>query len=407
MKIVLLSDDFPPNSFGGAGTVAYDLAMGLQKKGHDIFLITTVRKKSEEGEIKLNGLNIFKIYNNYNERWRAWLSLYNPRIIVRVKKIIKEIKPDIVHAHNIHYYLSYGCLKAAKKYAKAVFLTAHDVMLVHYGKLMPKRGDYIYKISTMDRIKEAQKRYNPFRGMIIRYYLRFVDKIFPVSYNLKKLLKINGINNTEIIYNGIDVKEWKTELQSIVKLKNKYNLENKNVLFFGGRLGEAKGGYQIIKVLPIIKDNFPNTVLIMAGEINQYAQWMKKNLKELNLEDSIIFTGFLNKQELISVYHNANICIFPSLCFETFGMFNLEAMACKKPVISSYFGGPREVVLNEETGYLINPNNTKLIAEKIIDLLKNPQKARRFGEAGYQRVKEFFSLDEQVNKTLEWYKKYV
>jgi glycosyltransferase involved in cell wall biosynthesis len=80
-------------------------------------------------------------------------------------------------------------------------------------------------------------------------------------------------------------------------------------------------------------------------------------------------------------------------------------MACKKPVIATCFGGSKEVVLDGQTGYILNPYNTKLMAEKIIDLIKNPAKARTFGQAGYERVKNEFSLEKQAKRTMEWYQR--
>ena len=280
-------------------------------------------------------------------------------------------------------------------------------MLVHYGKLIPKNENYIKKISILDQIKEAGKTYNPFRNLFIRHYLKCVDRIFAVSNSLKELLAINGIKNVETIYNGIDVNDWVINNEEIKKIKEKYNLQNKKIIFFGGRLSGAKGGKQILKVMALIKKEINDVVLLIAGEKNKYVNRMEKMIEELNIENNIILIGWLEKKELKAVYNSVDLCVFPSLCFETFGMMVLEAMACKKPVISSCFGGPREMIIDGETGYLVNPNDTELMAEKIIDLLKNSQKAKQFGEAGYARAKKHFSSDEQINKTLEWYKKYV
>ena len=106
MKILILQDDFPPQSFGGAGIIAFILSKKLQKKGHTVFVITAVQDKKDEGEIEYEGLKIFRIYSKYNVRWRAYLSLYNPQTVKKVKKILNRVKPDTVHTHNIHYHLS-------------------------------------------------------------------------------------------------------------------------------------------------------------------------------------------------------------------------------------------------------------------------------------------------------------
>ena len=394
MKILILSDKFPPKSFGGAITIAFNLAKGLQVQGHKIFVITTVQDKDEVEKSEFANLNIFRIYINPYKYFKKWLTLYNPKAILEIKKIIQEIKPDIVHIHNIHQYLSYYCFKIAKKYAKAVFLTTHDVMLINYGKLMPKDGRWLYKIKT----------YNPVYNFVIRHYLKYLNKIFAVSDSLKELLEINGIKNIKTIHNGIDLDEWQIKNAEIEDFKKKYNLINKKVIIFSGRLIEAKGGDELIKSLALVKQKFSNFVLLVVGKQWAYTEKMKRLANEFGIGDKIIFTDQLEEAELKSAYHGSDISIFPSLCFETFGMANLEAMVCKKPVISSFFGGPSEVVVDGETGYLVDPNNIEMMADKIIDLLRNPEKARKFGEAGYERAKNYFSLNAQIKETMEWYR---
>src|SRR3989344_7151898 len=100
MKILFLSDDFPPTSFGGAGISTYDLARGMQQTGQEVFIVTTCRNRIDEGESEYHSLKIFKIRSNYHERWRAYRSLYNPRVVREVKRIMKTIRPDVVHINN-------------------------------------------------------------------------------------------------------------------------------------------------------------------------------------------------------------------------------------------------------------------------------------------------------------------
>src|SRR3989344_1512538 len=177
MKVLFLSDDFPPISFGGAGISTYELALGMKKAGHEVFVITTCRKKSDMGQSDYNGLKIFKITSDYHERWRAWVSLYNPPVVRKVEALLKKIQPDVVHANNIHYYLSYYCLKIAKKYAKTVVWTARDAMAFSYGKLTTKRylSTLDTRLSWRDNIKQAGKRYNPLRNFFIKKYIKYAN----------------------------------------------------------------------------------------------------------------------------------------------------------------------------------------------------------------------------------------
>ena len=226
MKILYLNDDWPPEAVGGAVRVASDLAWKVAERGHEVEIITTVRNRREEGVFKEKGVIVHRIYANYHERWRAWLSLYNPQTVGKVKKIISEFKPEVVHAHNIHFYLSYVCLKIAKKSGAKVFLTAHDAMSFSYGKLKTKkfleRGNY--HLGFWDRLKQAKKRLDPFREFFIRYYLKYVDKIIAVSEALKNAFGQNGIKGVEVLYNGIDISKWRIKEGEIERFKTENEL---------------------------------------------------------------------------------------------------------------------------------------------------------------------------------------
>ena len=102
-------------------------------------------------------------------------------------------------------------------------------------------------------------------------------------------------------------------------------------------------------------------------------------------------------------FNSADIFVSPSVCFDSFPTVNLEAMACKKPVITSCFGGSREVVVDNSTGYIINPFDIDNFANKIIDLLTDPSKAKSFGEKGYDRLVSNFTLEGQTKKLLKYY----
>jgi len=385
MKILILSDDFPPKNFGGAGESTFDLSKGLMEAGNEVFVITICDKKEEVFEDYL-GLKVFRIYAGYHDRWRAYLSIYNPQTVGKVRRIIREVGPDIVHAHNIHQFLSYHCLKIARKEGCRVFFTARDAMTFSQGKLATKKylTNNDCRVSWLDNLKLARKRYNPLRNILIRKYLKYADGIFAVSLALKNALKQNGINGVIVSRTGVDVKNWEIVKEKVDAFKEKHGLNNKKAVFFGGRISGQKGYGQAQKALEIVKKEIPDAVLLVAGS---------KGL------------GWLRDDDLRAAYHASDLVIVPSLCFDAFPRSNIEAMACAKPVVTTCFGGSPEIVQDGKTGYIVDPRDTDLLAKRIIDLLKNPEKARQFGEAGYQRVKEEFSLEKQVNQTLQWYQR--
>jgi len=393
MKILILQDYIPPVSFGGDGIIALGLAKSFKNAGHDVAIITTVQKKKGEGVSEENGLKIHKLYSSYHLRWRSYISIYNPKVLGEVERIINEYKPDVVHVHNIHYHLSYYSLKLAKKSGAKVFLTAHDTMLFHYGKL-----DKPEKISPWAQFRKYKRRYNPLRNTLIRHYLKYVDKIFPVSRALEEALNQNGITNTEVIHNGIDVSEWQMDEASVETFKAKYGLHNKRVMLFGGRLSAAKGGHEAVKALAKVIKKIPNAVLLVLGSENEYSKEMIGLASNLGISKTIIFTGWISGQELKSAYHASDVVLVLSTYLDPFPTVNLEAMASLKPVVGTFFGGTPEVVMDEKTGYIVDPRDTENVADKIIKLLSE---RNTFGTTGYQRIKKDFSLGKTSKSYLD------
>lgn len=411
MKILLLQDDFPPQSFGGAGIVAYQLAKSLLALGHDVLVITAVGVKGDAGRGEYDGLAVHRVYSRYPERWRAYLSVYNRAVVQEVARVIKEFSPDVVHAHNIHTHLSYHSLKISKKSGAKVFLTAHDAMLFHYGKLVEHINPsnisipdtFNYRISPWQQMKNYRMRYNPFRNVLIRYFLRYVDTMFAVSNALREALNQNGISNVVTIHNGIDVTQWEITPEAIEACKKKNNVSGKKVLLFGGRLSAAKGGEQALLILKEVIAVIPNTVLLIMGTKNQYAEYILKKAEQLDIGTHVVFTGWISGQDLKATYALSDVVLVPSLYLDPFPTINLEAMASKKPIVGTCFGGTPEVIEDTKTGYVVNPYHVENTARRIIDLLTNASLSSDMGNAGYQRVKNTFSIDSQVKKVISWY----
>ena len=411
MKILILTDYFTSKAFGGAGIVNLEIVRALIKKGYDIYVITTSTDKSEVGENTYEGIKVYTLYSDYKYNLRAYLSIYNPQVVGKIRKLIKNIQPDIVQAYSVHTYISYYSLKLAKNSGAKVFITMHDVMAFHQGKFteyinindisIPRNVNY--KISQWQLFKTFKKRYNPFRNILIRHYLKYADKIFAVSHALKQALNDNKINNVEVIHNGINIREWIESDKEKINFKNKYNLNNKKVVSFAGWVNGAKGGDQLLLSMKKVIDKIPDAVLLAVGRTDIYYCNMKESAKNLGILDKIIFTGWLTGIDLKASFICSDVVVFPSVCLDTFGMVNLQAMVSKKPVIATCFGGASEIVEDGKCGYIVNPYNTNYMAARIIELLDDATKAKIFGEYGYERAVKYFNLDDKVEQMLKWY----
>jgi glycosyltransferase involved in cell wall biosynthesis len=143
-----------------------------------------------------------------------------------------------------------------------------------------------------------------------------------------------------------------------------------------------------------------NAVLLIAGKQDGYGEHMQQMAKESGIEQSVIFTGWLSREDLMVAYQCSDVVVSPSIYLDNFPTVNLEAMAMRKPVIASCFGGSKELVFDGMTGYIVNPLNTEQLAERIIELLTDKAKAALMGEAGYQRIADKCSIQQQGQKML-------
>lgn len=411
MKVLFITDVYPPEFETSVGTIVFNLASEMNSRGAEVAVLCATRDKNKAGLQAENGLKVYRVFADFKEKWRAYLGLYNPQVIKAVQKVFADFKPEVVHIHLVHYLLSYHVLKLAKKAGARVVMTAHDVMLFHYGKLtefidpgnLSVPATFSYNISGWQLWKRFKKRYNPVRNIMIRHYLKYVDKILAVSESLKNALKQNGLKNVAVVYNGINVDGWHVPQEKVEEFKNQHNLKNKKIVLFGGRLSGLKGSEQLIQALTFVGQKIGNLVLVVVGAEDKYAREIKKMAGRSKIP--LVITGWLKDNELKSAYFASDVVVTPSICLDTFNLMNIEAMAAKKPVVGTCFGGTPEVVKDKETGFIINPFNTADFADKLAKLLSDERLAQEMGEAGFKRAEKMFSLDRQVESYLEWYRR--
>lgn len=401
MKILFLNDFIPPHNIGGPGFRNFEVARELRKRGNDVYFITSCQDREQEVEATRDGIKIFNVYSKYPLKYRHYVSVYNFKILGKIKKIIMELKPDITHVDTVHTHLSYASVKIAKKYSKAVFLTSRDSMIFHYGKFFPKDkkcGEINYKTGWIKDLKIAKKRYNPFRNIMIKHYLKYADKIFAISNDMARALKQNGISNVEVLYNGIPVPEPEPS----------YIENNSKIIFFPGRTSYAKGVYVLLDAFLLIKKDVPDAKVLIVGATKESKEEIARCMKGTGVgENDIEIIGWLSNEEVHKIYDKIGVVATPSICADFLLGVNLEAAAHKRPVVTTCFGGAKEFVLDGETGYVVNPYDLKELAEKISDLLINKEKARQFSEASFKRLKEKFSIGVHVDKLLKFYREFV
>lgn len=406
MRLLLLSDRIPPENRGGAGKVAWNLALGLRAAGHDVHVIAATLGASFHDT--RDGIPTHHLHSHYPERWRGWLALYNPQTVGQVRRLIEQIRPDVVNAHNIHAELSYACLTVAHRLGIPTVFNSHDVMPFAYARLRhfidPARAGVAspaaYRLPPLYNLRQMRFRYNPFRNLAIRYILsHHADARISVSEAHRQTLEANGLPPFQVVYNGIDPHALDVSSEIIDGLRARLGLAGRRVILFAGRLTRDKGSRQLLQALRRVVVSVPDALLLVLSSV-AFNEPEFSDLAERHMR----IGGWLDGAELAAAYHLADVVTVPSIIMDSFPTVNLEAMTVSKPVIATCYGGSPEAVQDGETGYIINPFDTAAFAERLERLLTDADLRLRMGSAGHTRLLEQFTLAGQVNTMVQIYK---
>lgn len=371
--------------------IAFFHAQGMQKRGYDVTIFTTTQDTSVPlGWSEYMGLKIYTFYTSYSIHWWGYKSVYNGQVVKQFAKEIVKLQPDIVHFHNIQNYFSYAVIGVAKRLSNAkLFLTAHDTMSVAYNKLFVRDGDY--HISFWQQLKAAKKRFNPLRGVYIRHYFRKLDKIIAVSDALGKALMSNGIGPAQTIHNGIDVERFQNP-GDVNALRHKLGLEVMRVVLFAGRFTPSKGSEVLLEAMQKVVAAIPGVRLLVVGVTPD--DGIRHELVRFGMEPYTLLQANMSYDEMPAVYGIAEVVVVPSLYLDPFPTVNMEAMAAKRPVVTTCFGGSPEVVIDGVTGCIIDPHNIDVLVSSIEGLLQDKQKGEMMGQKGNERVAKYFTREQ-------------
>ena len=293
------------------------------------------------------------------------------KAVRKIKRIIKEFKPDILHAH---YASSYGLLGALSGF--------HPYVLSVWG------AD-IYDFPN----------HSLFHRMIIIFNLFKADRILSTSNVMKEETKKYTDKEIEVTPFGVDIEKFYPH--TVDRLFNKDNI----VIGTVKALEKKYGVEYLIKAFDLVRQRNPNYLLklLIVGKGTQEIQ-LKKLVKELGLESNTIFTGFINHTEVEKYQNMLDISVSVSIDdSESFGVAVLEASACGKPVIVSNVGGLSEVVDDGKTGYVIEAKSHFALADVLEKLVLNPKLRFELGNNGREKVKNKYSWNNSVAQMISIY----
>ena len=207
-------------------------------------------------------------------------------------------------------------------------------------------------------------------------------------------------NKSEAVWNGVETNNIKSFTDfEIQEVRENFFFSSKDeiVISLVGRINSWKGQQLLLKSFNQLVKKYNNIKLVYLGSAppNQenFETELKNQILEFGLESKVVLIPF--QKEIEKFWNSIDIAVVPSTEPEPFGLVAIEAMFAKKPVIGSNHGGLTEIIINNETGFLVEPNNQKQLSEALNELIKNQELREQFGNAGYQRAVNEFSIDKK------------
>jgi glycogen synthase len=404
MKIGILTNEYPPNVYGGAGvSVEYltDELCKLDGGRHSVKVLCFGEQEAQTANLSVQGVHPSLDFRTQDPRHRKFLeTLLNDLVMAGEMSDV-----DIVHCHTWYSHLA-GMLVRQLLQVPMV-LTTHS--------LEPHRP---WKVEQLGSAYHAS-------SWVERTAYQNADGVVAVSQSMMDdVHELYGVHldRIAIIHNGINLAQYKPTFNPQVLTRLGIDPEIPYVLFVG-RVTRQKGIIHLVNAIRSIDPGVQIVLCAGAPDTKEIGEEMKHAVEEarkLTANPIIWIAEMLPKDEIIPLYSHAAVFVCPSV-YEPFGIINLEAMACETPVVASRVGGIPEVVIPDLTGLLVpieprsqvdvepaNPQRfSENLASAINQLLRAPEESRAMGKRARSRVEEHFSWTSIAAKTLGFYEQVI
>ncbi len=399
MKTLLLTNEYPPYVYGGAGVHVDYLSRELAKLMH-VEVRCFGDQKSTDGRLQATGFGL----DAANFTCPKQLSSVFGAIRRSTDFNAMNVDADIVHCHT--WYTHFGGILAKLNYGIPLVITVHSLEPLRPWKREQLGGGY------------------DFSCWVEKTALEMADVVVAVAEGTRAdILRLFDVKEerVKIIHNGIDLDEYKpvTTTDALVK----YGIDpNVPFVLFVGRITRQKGIVHLVNAIKYMNPGFQIVLCAGAPDTPEIAAEMQAavDVAKATRPDVIWIAEMVNKATVYELYTHAAVFCCPSI-YEPFGIINLEAMACETAVVASAVGGIKEVVVDGETGFLVpleqmsespfeptNPDKyARDLAARINELMADSARREAFGKAGRKRAIEKFSWSAIAKQTHEMYRSLV
>jgi len=386
LNVMMFSWEFPPRVIGGISPHVYNLSKSLAKIGVKVHVVTCDFPGSPAQEI-MDGVSVYRVdsYKNPSPDFASWVYLMNLNMQKEAAAIAAKLPEpiDVFHAHD--WLVATTGIGLKHVFRKPLLVTMHSTEIGRRDGLHAPTEHMIHET-------EAWLTYEAWRVVCCsEYMVQHVKWAFGLPSD-----------KLAMVPNGVNPQVYETfEKEDLSSFRLRYALPNEKIVLYVGRLVYEKGIHVLVNAVPkVLAKTDAKFVIVGSGYMQEQ---LSSIVRSMGLEHKVLFTGFVDEENLMRLQKVSDVSIVPSL-FEPFGIVALEAMAAKSPVIVSDTGGLSEIVNHDVTGVKVYPNNTDSLAWGILKVLSDQKFAQMLRENAYKQILERYDWDKIAQQTVRLYR---
>lgn len=393
-KVVFVSPQYPPLICGGVGVFIAHLAKQLAKQGHEVTVITPAVGEFatvdfEEG-VWVHRIQIHSIGNEWPLNW--------PDLPNHQKSIAWSVYQELL---RIDLHRNFDCVVGTIwDLDLAAVIASHRWPVVMYLVT-----SYALMLDSKPEWKQSHYFFEEHVKKMIDAELWAINRVNLVLSSTQQIIKDIELSYAkEVVPQKLACVPF--GIPQIKAINHQKRSSDQITLLFVGRFEYRKGIDLLFQIIPTLMNQYGNLQVMLVGQMmiekqDQDGDWYHFKLRYQTEPwwQRIRCLGEVDEQELMAAYAQADIFIAPSR-YESFGLIYLEAMRHALPCIGFKVGGIPEVVIDGETGFLVELENVKSLEQSVRTLIDNPQLRENFGIAGFRRFEEVFTLETFANNFL-------
>lgn len=378
MRVLTTAIRYPPAP-GGVETHAHEVARLLVQRGHDVVVYTSDLIKEhpfkhlDMPHEMVDGVHVIR------KRAHRINATFHYVVIPGELEMLRR-PTDVIHSHSFGYFhTNVAALRSTLR-------ETPFVITPHYHPPESMEGGWARR--QMRRLYDSE---------VANWVFDQADMIIAVSRaELGSMAHhIHDMDKVRVIPNGIDPSRFR-DLPD-----GRAFLEDRGItgpmLLYVGRMAQNKRMELVLQAMPDLLQEEPDLKLVIAGPDDGVGDDWKDLTRSLGIEDNVRFEGFLEEADMLAAYVAADVFVLPS-DWEAFGIVLLEAMACRTPCVVADRGGPKEVVVDGETGIVAPYGDEGAWKETLLQLIGDASLRKRMGEAGRKRAMGEFSWSSIVDR---------